>query len=413
MKKIFTLIAVAAMALGANAQTTVSFAGLQTSDFTYSSSDFEAVAGGEDSDGNAYSGGFDYVKKDKSNWSDLELTGKGIVLQYKNSGSKTGGFYKLYTTHTLCNGKDSRIVVKNLSAGQVVTILAASKGSTASSFEAVEGGTADASNPADAGTKQTDPANFTEFKFNATGGDLTIQEKTGGYNLASITISGGGEVTPSDPTPATTWDFTKMSQAAKDALAANADWAYTESSGRYAYQTELAADTYVDLASIGFLDGAGIEVGRNGGKLNAGNIRVDVDQRIQLNTSNGVFKIKNLAKDDQVSIRYKSASDEERTFTVTNANVSTLVAPASSSEDAQKDATMTVANNGDLVLQQSKAINVIAIVVNTTLPEATGIQAITTTTENVNAPAYNLAGQQVDKSFKGVVIQNGKKLIQK
>lgn len=30
-----------------------------------------------------------------------------------------------------------------------------------------------------------------------------------------------------------------------------------------------------------------------------------------------------------------------------------------------------------------------------------------------NAPAYNLAGQKVDKSFKGVVIQNGKKMIQK
>ena len=30
-----------------------------------------------------------------------------------------------------------------------------------------------------------------------------------------------------------------------------------------------------------------------------------------------------------------------------------------------------------------------------------------------NAPAYNLAGQKVDKSYKGVVIQNGKKMIQK
>jgi hypothetical protein len=30
-----------------------------------------------------------------------------------------------------------------------------------------------------------------------------------------------------------------------------------------------------------------------------------------------------------------------------------------------------------------------------------------------NAPAYNLAGQKVDKSYKGVVIQNGVKRIQK
>ena len=44
---------------------------------------------------------------------------------------------------------------------------------------------------------------------------------------------------------------------------------------------------------------------------------------------------------------------------------------------------------------------------------ATGINAINAATIDVNAPAYNLAGQKVDKSFKGVVIQNGKKMIQK
>ena len=33
--------------------------------------------------------------------------------------------------------------------------------------------------------------------------------------------------------------------------------------------------------------------------------------------------------------------------------------------------------------------------------------------QSVNAPAYNLAGQQVDASYKGVVIKNGQKLIQK
>ena len=32
---------------------------------------------------------------------------------------------------------------------------------------------------------------------------------------------------------------------------------------------------------------------------------------------------------------------------------------------------------------------------------------------NTNAPIYNLAGQKVSKSYKGVVIQNGKKFVQK
>jgi len=42
-----------------------------------------------------------------------------------------------------------------------------------------------------------------------------------------------------------------------------------------------------------------------------------------------------------------------------------------------------------------------------------GIQTAKATVAEQNAPAYNLAGQKVDKSFKGVVIQNGKKMIQK
>ena len=43
----------------------------------------------------------------------------------------------------------------------------------------------------------------------------------------------------------------------------------------------------------------------------------------------------------------------------------------------------------------------------------TGIDTVKTNTENADAPIYNLAGQKVDKSFKGVVIQNGVKRVQK
>jgi len=39
--------------------------------------------------------------------------------------------------------------------------------------------------------------------------------------------------------------------------------------------------------------------------------------------------------------------------------------------------------------------------------------AITNVSANVNAPIYNLAGQQVSKDYKGVVIQNGKKFVNK
>ncbi len=47
-------------------------------------------------------------------------------------------------------------------------------------------------------------------------------------------------------------------------------------------------------------------------------------------------------------------------------------------------------------------------------PSSSGVESINATkADNPNAPIYNLAGQQVTKSYKGVVIQNGKKMIQK
>ncbi|WP_277069737.1 hypothetical protein [Prevotella corporis] len=45
--------------------------------------------------------------------------------------------------------------------------------------------------------------------------------------------------------------------------------------------------------------------------------------------------------------------------------------------------------------------------------EPAGIETVETISVNENAPMYNLAGQLVNKNFKGVVIQNGKKFINK
>lgn len=48
-----------------------------------------------------------------------------------------------------------------------------------------------------------------------------------------------------------------------------------------------------------------------------------------------------------------------------------------------------------------------------TVAPTTGIKGITTNDTSANAPAYNLAGQKVSASYKGVVIKAGKKYIQK
>ena len=41
-----------------------------------------------------------------------------------------------------------------------------------------------------------------------------------------------------------------------------------------------------------------------------------------------------------------------------------------------------------------------------------GVQNITVE-QNVNAPAFNLAGQRVNAAYKGIVVKNGKKFLNK
>ena len=48
---------------------------------------------------------------------------------------------------------------------------------------------------------------------------------------------------------------------------------------------------------------------------------------------------------------------------------------------------------------------------NTVIP--TGINAIKTAEKDNNGAIYNLAGQKVENGYKGLVIKNGKKMIQK
>jgi hypothetical protein len=44
---------------------------------------------------------------------------------------------------------------------------------------------------------------------------------------------------------------------------------------------------------------------------------------------------------------------------------------------------------------------------------STNIETVKNNAWNADAPMYNLSGQQVDKSYKGLVIQNGRKFVNK
>ena len=65
-------------------------------------------------------------------------------------------------------------------------------------------------------------------------------------------------------------------------------------------------------------------------------------------------------------------------------------------------------------MSQSKGLNFYKIYVNPsevpTVPAPDGINVVNVNTISTGA-IYNLAGQKVSESYKGVVIQNGKKMI--
>ena len=45
-------------------------------------------------------------------------------------------------------------------------------------------------------------------------------------------------------------------------------------------------------------------------------------------------------------------------------------------------------------------------------PNATAIQGVRTNATNTNSGTYNLSGQRVDDTYRGIVIRNGRKVIQ-
>lgn len=126
---------------------------------------------------------------------------------------------------------------------------------------------------------------------------------------------------------------------------------------------------------------------RNIGKYDAHNVQQE----------DGSYKWTNIAKGGMGVI--KIAVYKDCTYLV-NANGSKMTC-SGFYFDTTGDATMvTKVNDEDVVLLDAGNVPGVQTAISTVK-----------TAENVNAPMYNLAGQQVGKDYKGVVIQNGKKIV--
>lgn len=238
-----------------------------------------------------------------------------------------------------------------------------------------------------------------------------------GFVRFEQTGEGGGEQGGGELSPATTWNFSAgLSSTDVTNLQADAtNWEMT-SDGYWANKVALAErNVYTVLKA----NGQDIEFTKNlqfardnSAGLSAGAIRFYED-RFAFNGSKNSMKISNLAKNDVIKIRVKGGGDSDRELAITNTNKSTVPSVKEEGKAVVFEEELTVAANGEVIITPSNGFHFYAIAINAELPEATNIKAITNVTAEQAGVVYNLAGQKVSDSYKGVVIKDGKKMIQK
>ena len=397
MKKFFTLIAAAFMAVGANAQTTISLKGLTTGAFTFDANYYETSKKTVDEVECAT-----FTYKGGGKLSDLELTGKNVKFSYKNS-SKKSDFFILAADYFTLGGKGTKVTVSNVKKGQKVTFKVAAKadGSTPSfaiSNAILESGDA---------TTLTKKNEFLDLTYVVVAdGDVALSEDSKGYNIESITIAEGtGEVSIPDGTYFISFD----GQEAANVLE------YAEG-----FKLQITGNT-------GKTIGGGNTITIGGKPYKSMKVSNGAENTLTLPAGKVASGIKfysyvNGAKNDEkpsywkevAGVTFESAEQAGGIF----ASYSDAANPdvIEYAFDGKANA-ITFTNTGvqccyviEVNIETAEPTSVTTVTVKST---TTGITSVQNNGVSENGAIFNLAGQKVSNSYKGVVIQNGKKMIQK
>lgn len=241
------------------------------------------------------------------------------------------------------------------------------------------------------------------------------------YGYVSFTQTGDDEVEePSEPTAPTTWDFTVLSDADAANLAADTEnWEYNEESGYWGNKVTLTErNVFVSLkandAELEITKGLEFTRDNNTG-IDANRIRIAPNKYVAVNGSMVIIRMGKLAKDDELKIRLKGSGDSERTLTVSNAEVTD--GSLTTADTDVHEATLKVAADGVVSFTTGNGFQFFALTINADLPEAEDEgdpNAISTVEATASTTAvYNLTGQQVKANFRGIAIQGGKKVVLK
>ena len=443
MKKIFTLIAAAMMAVGANAQIAS-----YTLDLNKIYEDAAEAKG--DCANATLSGGTKYLlndativrdvftlvsKKDRTYRMDVIQTDedKNIVpvkyddnytasyrLEPNGASNSTGGRQMFLEA-----GGPGKLYIGAWSgtAGRKMIVMSATDKESynnvanVSSTDFVHAFTADESKATD------EDGNPHIFEIEIKSAGLYCITQDAGIYFAYVrydqTSEGGGEEVK-DPTAATTWDFTAaLSDADAENLAADAaNWVFDDTEGcNYWKNTALLTERNVYAALMA--NGAELELTKgllftrdHADGLDADRIRIKPGKFFAINGSKTTIKLGELVKDDEVKVRFKASGDSERALTPTNAEVTD--GELTTADVDTHEATLKVIKNGVVGLTTGNGFQFLAITINADLPEVVedGISMMAEKSIS-NGAIYNLAGQQVSKAQKGVYIIGGKKFVVK
>lgn len=265
------------------------------------------------------------------------------------------------------------------------------------------------------------------------GADGTITGVANGVATITVTDPGNSEYKSATKTvtvtvgtgiedrESQTWDFTTTSSADLANLEEDANWVYDETKQRYSYNVKITKNTLFDFTANGSpLEGFnGLKVSRTS-DLGAGNVRIDVNNRLSLNGGSIYLVIPNLKEGDIVYVDFASAGSSagDRTLTVTNGTGENLTSNINTDRKIGK---ITVTADGNLTITQNNGMNYYRIFVNPaevpTVPTTpTGIDGISADDDfwSTGEKVFDISGRQVFAPQKGqIYIKNGKKFIKK
>ena len=395
MKKFFTLIAMALVAVGVNAQTVINLAGLTTESFTYDATAYKAADDKKS---------FDYIKKDKSNYSDLVLNGSKLTLSYKNSGTKEK-FFEMGDEYLIVAGKGVILKIADITKGQKITLNVAKK-----------------DDPSE--DKGNRVPGFSATGAQMEGSDLSAEAKKGEFADVVFTASQDGTV-----------QITNANNAYFIKTITIADGTFVLKDGTYFIQYP-GSDVKEFTDGNGFKLQINIEEDKKFGK--GGQATIDGTKYTFVKCSNGAENVLTLPEGKVASaitlysaVNVDTKPADKPSYWQEIAGTAFKNEIAGEEFNSYKDYTnpdvrtykfvngklnkITFKNKGDQVcflvkvtIETGTEVTPEAVEFDTS---ATGIQAIKTLKTSNNAAVYNLAGQKVSNNFKGIAIQNGRKVV--